>query len=123
MTRFYDVHQGRILLDGCELSDYTLSSLRNQVAIVTQNVYLFNDTIANNIAYARKNFYSRNSIEMAAQMAYAMDFISKMQYGLDTIIGDNGILLSNGQRQRIAIARALLRDCPILILDESLERN
>lgn len=119
LTRFYDVHQGRILLDGFNVKDYTLSSLREQVAIVTQNIYLFNDTIANNIAYARKNFYSKSDIEAAAQMAYAMDFISQMKYGLNTIIGENGALLSHGQRQRIAIARALLKDCPILILDEA----
>lgn len=119
LTRFYDVQAGRILLDGFNVNDYTLSSLRNQVAVVTQNVYLFNDTIANNIAYARKNIYSKAAIESAAHMAYAMDFISKMKYGLDTVIGENGILLSHGQRQRIAIARALLRDCPILILDEA----
>lgn len=119
LTRFYDVYQGRILLDGFDLNDYKLSSLRNQVAVVSQNIHLFNDTIANNIAYARKNFYSKDSIESAARMACAMDFISKMENGLDTIIGENGTLLSSGQRQRIAIARALLRDCPILIFDEA----
>lgn len=119
LTRFYDVQTGRILLDGFDLNEYTLTALRNQVAVVTQNIYLFNDTIANNIAYARRTMYSRTAIESAAQMAYAMDFIAKMKHGLDTVIGENGILLSNGQRQRIAIARALLRDCPILILDEA----
>lgn len=119
LIRFYDVYQGRILLDGCDLNDYTLTSLRNQVSIVSQDIHLFNDTIANNIAYARRNFYSKQAIESAAYMACAMDFISNMKDGLDTIIGENGILLSNGQRQRIAIARALLRDCPILIFDEA----
>ncbi|URJ24886.1 lipid A ABC transporter ATP-binding protein/permease MsbA [Candidatus Blochmannia ocreatus (nom. nud.)] len=119
LTRFYDMYKGRILLDGFNLNDYKLSSLRNQIAVVSQKVHLFNDTIANNIAYARKNFYSRKSIETAAHMAYAMDFISKMKYGLDTVIGENGVLLSSGQCQRIAIARALLRNCPIVILDEA----
>lgn len=119
LIRFYDIYQGRILIDGFDINDYTLASLRNQVAIVSQNIHLFNDTIANNIAYARKNYYSKSSIENAAHMACAMDFISNMKNGLDTIIGENGILLSSGQRQRIAIARALLRDCPILIFDEA----
>ncbi|EOX3977537.1 lipid A ABC transporter ATP-binding protein/permease MsbA [Vibrio alginolyticus] len=118
-NRFYDVDSGSITLDGHDIRDYELKNLRQQFALVSQNVHLFNDTIANNIAYATDGQYERSDIEKAATLAHAMEFISKMDDGLDTMIGENGASLSGGQRQRVAIARALLRDAPVLILDEA----
>ncbi|CSD14109.1 Lipid A export ATP-binding/permease MsbA [Vibrio cholerae] len=118
-TRFYDVDSGSICLDGHDVRDYKLTNLRRHFALVSQNVHLFNDTIANNIAYAAEGEYTREQIEQAARQAHAMEFIENMPQGLDTVIGENGTSLSGGQRQRVAIARALLRDAPVLILDEA----
>lgn len=117
LPRFYDADSGEIRIDGHELREYQLSSLREQIAVVSQEVVLFNDSIRANIAFGRK--VSDQEIERAAEVALVMDFVRELPEGLDTMVGDRGVLLSGGQRQRISIARALLKNAPILILDEA----
>jgi subfamily B ATP-binding cassette protein MsbA len=118
LPRFYDVAQGQILIDGHDIQKVTLKSLRDQIGLVTQQTILFNNTARNNIAYGDQNCSDQEIIE-AAKAAKAHDFIQKLPQGYDTIIGEQGVKLSGGERQRISIARALLKNAPILILDEA----
>ncbi len=118
IPRFYDLTEGEILIDGVDIRNFTIESLRSKIAIVNQEPFLFNDTIRNNIAYG--NFdKTEDDIIKAARAAYAYDFIMKLPDGFDTVVGDRGVSLSGGQKQRICIARAFLKDAPIIILDEA----
>jgi subfamily B ATP-binding cassette protein MsbA len=118
VPRFYDVTAGTVLVDGMDVRECNLRDLRHNVALVSQDVLLFNDSIRNNIAFGVEA-PDPKAIERAAQIAYVDEFAAELPQGLDTPVGDRGTLLSGGQRQRIAIARALLKDAPILILDEA----
>lgn len=119
LPRFYDVTSGEVLLDGRPVRDYTLESLRRNIALVSQDVVLFNDSIANNLAYGQLKEHSRSELLQAAEAAHVLEFVTELPEGLETRVGDRGVLLSGGQRQRIAIGRALLKDAPVLILDEA----
>jgi subfamily B ATP-binding cassette protein MsbA len=119
LPRFYDASAGSILLDGHDIREYRLEDLRRQISLVTQDVMLFNDTIRNNIAYGEMSGAEDARVREAAESAHVDEFADNLPEGLDTVVGDRGVLLSGGQRQRIAIARAILKDAPILILDEA----
>ncbi|MEH6542886.1 MAG: lipid A export permease/ATP-binding protein MsbA [Porticoccaceae bacterium] len=119
IPRFYQNYTGFIKIDNCDVRDYRLDFLRRNISLINQNVFLFNDTVANNIAYGALAGANRKEVERVADLAFAGDFIRELPEGFDTIIGQNGLKLSGGQRQRLSIARALLKDAPILILDEA----
>ena len=119
LPRLYDVDGGRVLIDGTSIDGYTLASLRSRIATVSQDVVLFNDTIASNIAYGSRGAIDRATLEAACRAAHAHEFIAALPDGYSTMVGENGVMLSGGQRQRVAIARALLKNAPILILDEA----
>ncbi len=119
LPRFYEVKSGQVCLDGLDIRDYQLKSLRRQISLVSQDVILFDDTIFNNIAYGALANASRSAVKAAAEAAYVTEFANELSEGLDSRVGQRGALLSGGQRQRIAIARAILKDSPILILDEA----
>ncbi|MBI4294345.1 MAG: lipid A export permease/ATP-binding protein MsbA [Betaproteobacteria bacterium] len=119
LARFYPPSSGRILLDGIDLREVSLGSLRENISLVSQDVALFNDSIAANIAYGRMGGVSREAIEAAARAAHVHEFVRELSEGFDTLIGENGARLSGGQRQRVAIARAILKNAPILLLDEA----
>ena len=119
LPRFYDATSGKVLLDDISVQDYELTNLRSNISLVSQDIVLFNDTIESNLAYGQLKQCSRSDLLQVAEAAHIMDFVRKLPDGFETVVGDRGVLLSGGQRQRIAIGRALLKNSPVLILDEA----